>query len=68
MSGPVRYEVVVRGRVGGPVRRALEPVVTGSVAVQTVLVARVDQGRDLVDLVRALREHGFSVAGVTALA
>ena len=68
MSGPVRYEVVVRGRVGGPVRRALEPVVTGSVAVQTVLVARVGQGRDLVDLVRALREHGFSVAGVTALA
>lgn len=68
MSRPVHYEVVVRGRVGGPVRRALEPVVTGSVSVQTVLVARVGQGRDLVDLVRALREHGFAVAGVTALA
>ena len=68
MSRPVRYEVVVRGRLGGPVRRALEPVVTGSVAVQTVLVARVGQDRDVVDLVRALREHGFSVAGVTALA
>ena len=68
MSSPGRYEVVVRGRVGGPVRRALEPVVTGSVVVQTVLVARVGQGRDLVDLVRALRQHGFSVVAVTALA
>jgi len=68
MTRPVHYEVVVRGRVGGPVRRALEPMVSGSMTVQTVLVATVGQGRDLVDLVRALREHGFSVAGVTALA
>ena len=68
MSGAVRYEVVVRGRVGGPVRRALEPAASASLSVQTVLLAHLGPGRDLVDLVRTLREHGISVVAVTAVA
>ena len=69
MSTAARYEIVVRGRIGPAVRLALEPTAAaGAAAVQTVLRARLGPGRDLVDLVRALREHGFSVAGVTALA
>ncbi len=68
MTAPVHYEVVVRGRIGPAVRLALVPTVAGATWVQTVLCARLAQDRDLVDLVRVLRDHGFSVAGVTALA
>ncbi|NYD40548.1 hypothetical protein [Nocardioides panaciterrulae] len=68
MNRLVHYEVVVRGGVGPAVRLALEPTVAGATRIQTVICARLGQDRDLVDLVRVLREHGFSVAGVTALA
>lgn len=63
-----RYEIVVRGELAAAVRLELRPTVTASCEVQTVLRARMNKGRDLSDLVSALRARGLEVVSVTALA
>jgi hypothetical protein len=63
-----RYEIVVRGDIGPALRRALEPVRAEKSEEQTVLRAHLGQGRELADLVHALRARGYEVASITVLA
>jgi hypothetical protein len=63
-----RYEIVVRGALGPALRRALEPVRAEKAEEQTVLRARLRQGRELADVVHALRARGYQVASITVLA
>jgi hypothetical protein len=63
-----RYEIVVRGDIGPALRRALAPVRAEKSEEQTVLRAHLGQGRELADLVHALRARGYEVASITVLA
>jgi hypothetical protein len=66
-GGSTRYEVVVRGRVSPALGRQLAPVVARRTESETVLRARPRPGRDLADLVSALRARGLQVVSITVL-
>lgn len=64
---PLRYEVVVRGRVSAAVGRQLAPALARRTETETVLRAHPSPGRDLADLVSALRSRGLQVVSITVL-
>lgn len=61
------YELTVAGALGPAVKAVLQPLVTASAELQTILRAEVPPDVDLVDLVRILDALGVEFADITTV-
>lgn len=66
-TATVVYELTIAGTLGPALRVVLQPLVSASAELQTILRARVPSDVDLVDLVRILDGLGVEFADITSV-